>query len=1281
MKKIITIPSLFIFSFLLTIIKTSSDGCRMRITTGCVSCENGYYKYSGSCYPCNDNCKESSDNCECNSCNEGDILLNGQCISCDSNCLTCLLLPTKCTSCKEGFYLNSNNKCVGCINNCRTCSSENICTSCLDNYYLVENICIPCPFNCKTQINNCLCEDCNDGFYLSNNNCLNCDQNCLKCADSAYNCLSCNEGYYLNSDKSCVRCPELCKSCSSENICDLCQDHYFTFEGICYECNINCKTTENDNCKCESCGDGYYLLNHQCLECDNNCKTCSENKNNCISCNEGFYLTDTNTCEECIAPCKTCSNANICTSCIDYYFSLSDNCLECNVNCKETENDNCKCNDCEEGFYLLNHQCLECDNNCKTCSEIKTNCLSCREGCDLLPNGICVLCASPCKTCSSANICTSCIDNYFLLSDKCLKCNINCKTTEIDNCKCNNCEDGFYLYNNQCLECDNNCKTCSETEMNCLSCREGFYLTESNTCERCIEPCKTCLSENTCLSCVDNYFLISKNCYQCNINCKTSFDNCKCITCDTGYYFNNYQCLKCVDNCKTCTHSADYCTSCDTNKYLYENSCLNCNESCNINNNQTDQIDIIEKEEEIKFYDEVLKNVDKILTSEFYDTSYIDSGYEKIMEIGKIKVILTTAANQRNNENENVTLIELGECGTLLKEFYNIKDDKLYMKKIDIIQDKMQIPKVEFEVYSKLNSSNLEKLDISICKDSKIYMIIPIDINESLDKINPRSDYYNDICNIATSENGTDISLKERRKEFIEKNKAICQDDCDLNDYNYTTKKANCSCKPKERSLSFADMHINMTKLKDNFINVKNVANLNILICYKKLLTIEGIVYNIGSYIVIAIIILHIISIIIFYAKQKNLLKQKINDIVFAINNLALVNNINNVKNGSNKKNNRIKFKGQNQKNNTSSKRNILNKKENFRNEKHNIGSIQLNDGIKKMKINQLIKTNNPIRKNNLNHNFRKGNNFFNNPLSNLINKNNNKINNRNNKGKVQLPLKNNYLSQNLSKRQKRTNNYNPNNLNSRVNNKNLNTIQKKKERVRKIFEYTDEEKNLLEYNSAKKYDKRKYCGYYKSLLKTKHIFIFSFFQTNDYNARIVKIDLFFVSFAIYYTVSGLFFDDKTMHKIYVSSGSFNLEYQISKIVYSFLISVVINKIFSLLALTDGAIIKLKEDKNKEDSDERKKNLENNIKIKLVFYFIISFLFLLYFWYYIAMFGTIYKNTQLHLLKDTIISFGLSMLYPFIIYLFPGFFRIPALSNGKKYRKSMYNFSKFLQLF
>ena len=84
--------------------------------------------------------------------------------------------------------------------------------------------------------------------------------------------------------------------------------------------------------------------------------------------------------------------------------------------------------------------------------------------------------------------------------------------------------------------------------------------------------------------------------------------------------------------------------------------------------------------------------------------------------------------------------------------------------------------------------------------------------------------------------------------------------------------------------------------------------------------------------------------------------------------------------------------------------------------------------------------------------------------------------------------------------------------------------------------------------------------------------------------------------------------------------------------------------------------------------------------IKFIIYFILSLLLLILFWYYVAMFGAIYRNTQIHLLKDTLISFALSLVYPFGIYLLPGFFRIPALSASKKNKKYLYDFSQVVQM-
>ena len=120
------------------------------------------------------------------------------------------------------------------------------------------------------------------------------------------------------------------------------------------------------------------------------------------------------------------------------------------------------------------------------------------------------------------------------------------------------------------------------------------------------------------------------------------------------------------------------------------------------------------------------------------------------------------------------------------------------------------------------------------------------------------------------------------------------------------------------------------------------------------------------------------------------------------------------------------------------------------------------------------------------------------------------------------------------------------------------------------------------------------------------------------------------------------------MHKIYENKGDLDLETQLPIFVYSTLISTILNNPLNYLALSNDAIINFKQDNTKINLLKKSKKLIKILTIKFALYFIISFLFLLFFWYYISIFGVIYRNTQFHLLKDTLMSFGLSIILPFL---------------------------------
>ena len=231
-----------------------------------------------------------------------------------------------------------------------------------------------------------------------------------------------------------------------------------------------------------------------------------------------------------------------------------------------------------------------------------------------------------------------------------------------------------------------------------------------------------------------------------------------------------------------------------------------------------------------------------------------------------------------------------------------------------------------------------------------------------------------------------------------------------------------------------------------------------------------------------------------------------------------------------------------------------------------------------------------------------------------------------------------------------------------------------------KITDLNTQELNSLKYEEALRLDKRTYFQYYFSLLKKKHLILFTFLPTNDYNLMSLKIALFIVSFSMYFTIETFFFNDETMHKIYQESGVYNIITQIPQILYSSIVSSIINMILKSLSLSEKDILKIKKETNMHSTVKMSKSIEKCIKIKSFLFFTLSLLLMLFFWYFISCFCAVYYNTQIILIKNTLISFSLSMLYPIGINLVPGMFRIPALRAKKKNKKCLYSFSQYVAL-
>ena len=113
------------------------------------------------------------------------------------------------------------------------------------------------------------------------------------------------------------------------------------------------------------------------------------------------------------------------------------------------------------------------------------------------------------------------------------------------------------------------------------------------------------------------------------------------------------------------------------------------------------------------------------------------------------------------------------------------------------------------------------------------------------------------------------------------------------------------------------------------------------------------------------------------------------------------------------------------------------------------------------------------------------------------------------------------------------------------------------------------------------------------------------------------------------------FFSDDTMHKIHKNNEKYNLFLQIPQILYSSVISTIINIILKLLSLSEKNILIIKNEKDFNMALKKSNDIKRCITIKFILFFILCNILLIFFWYFIACFCAVYTNTQTILIKDT----------------------------------------------
>ena len=683
--------------------------------------------------------------------------------------------------------------------------------------------------------------------------------------------------------------------------------------------------------------------------------------------------------------------------------------------------------------------------------------------------------------------------------------------------------------------------------------------------------------------------------------------------------------------------------------------------------------DIINKNIIVSNNQELIKRVIDIIYDKIKEGLIDQEINEEITINGNnITIQATTTSNQKyyidNKIKTNLSIIDLTDCEK------NLGIDKpLIILKMDIIKNESFVPQVEYLI---INPYSHEIMDLSLCKNSKIDIYVSFDIseeniilynfanNQGYNILDPLDSFYNDICTPFNSIDNTDVLIIDRKKDYFNDNYTICEEGCEFNNIYINLNKVKCKCKIKKEIKK--DTKFSTANFLKNFYKIDSYSNFKIFICYNLVFNIQRLKRNYGNYFLAGIIITFISTTIISMITNT----KKVNEIlysifeqqtkIFEISNIKDNKNIINIKEDEKSSkskleilsNIKIKRKRKKKKAKTSKLNNALleikinNKFENYENP-------VIRDSYK-IKINDLNSLIPPVPPRKISNNTRQ-----------LCDKTKDELKSEQKQG-IKVFSKN----KNIIKGDEIIN------TNNELKNRHyieiiINNIEKEKRR----YYFNDEELNSLEYKYAIEIDNRTYIQYYLSLLKKKHLIIFTFISNNDYNIFLLKLDFFLISLSLYLTLNAMFFSDDSIHKQYETKGKYNFIYQLPKILYSTIMSAITNMLLKKLSLSQNDIIKLKHNIDIKKKEENTKKIKRSLTIKFILFIIIGLILLFFFWYYLSCFCSVFANSQYPLFKDILISFGLSMSYPFAINLLPGIFRIPSL---KKNSKKLYIISKIL---
>ena len=735
-----------------------------------------------------------------------------------------------------------------------------------------------------------------------------------------------------------------------------------------------------------------------------------------------------------------------------------------------------------------------------------------------------------------------------------------------------------------------------------------------------------------------------------------------------------------VSNCNLCLkNNRNFCIVCKYNFTSFKDGSKNCLD----NVKKIGGIEIFTRELK-QSKEELIKDIDNIINSTEIGKNYEMKGEDYTM------IIKPT----NSTSNSSSTHVDFSACENILRSYYNISNSRIItflQLEIDNLNSQSLVNQVGYQAFDdKRNPLNLTlcnntniQIFYSIKSDSNInFAYISSFKDSNIDIFNISDNFFTDICT-SYSDSDNDVILEDRIKDYYQ-NYSLCDEGCTYNEFNLEYMTITCNCSVKE-NLTINQKTIDLTQ----YGNIDKSSMFSVMKCYKYVFSLKNKLNNIGFLIFLFIVILHIPIIIIYFYKGlksiKNYLAEEMIEYGYInnIEDLNLINknekdiiqeDINNI--NSNKK--KIKKKHEHK----TKIKNLINpppKNKNTKNKikEQNFNKKNDNSTTNRIKLlnSRILEDLNNIKNEGKTIKFEEKNNiqndFINNEDKNISLKFKKKVKKKKKNNISILPTETKVSTQNSNINQKKRNIIDLNLININLNKPDTYKI--------KDSNYV---LNIYTFEEAIKNDLRSLCAIFYIYLLAKQAIFHAFLFWSPLEIFPLRFSLLLFVLSCDLALNAIFyFDDKISEKYRYAKGFllFAFSNNITVILLSTLIGFILLTLVTKLVNSTNSIRdifrkeeeQLKNDKNYIVTEKRKALIIQEInkilkmyKIKVIIFFVIELILILFFWYYVTAFCEIYSSTQKSWLWDSFLSIISRIIIDLLLCLgFAKLYRIGVESN------------------